>query len=56
MSCAKTDEPIEMPFEEWTWVDPRTMRLTGAQTPQRKGHFVGGGGRPPAMQPFVIIL
>ena len=23
MSCAKTAEPIEMPFGVWTWVGPR---------------------------------
>ena len=34
MSCAKTDEPIDMPFEMWIRVGP-------------KNHALGGGPNPP---------
>jgi len=29
VSCAKTAEPIELPFETWTLVDPRNHVLDG---------------------------
>jgi len=58
MSCAKTAELIEMLFGMWTRVggpnapsvswEPRSL--------EEKGQFVGGGGRLPAVQPFVKIL
>jgi len=32
-SPAKTSEPIEIPFEIWTWVSPRTNVLDGGADP-----------------------
>ena len=37
MSCAKTDEPIQMPFGVWTRVDQ-----VGAQIPSRVRRNIGG--------------
>jgi len=50
MSCAKTDEPIEMPFGVWTRVGPRKVCKLG--TPEESATL----GRPSAMRPFVEIL
>ena len=42
MSCAKTAEPIEMPFGLRTQVDPRNHLLDeGFDPPQGKGQFSG---------------
>jgi len=35
--CAKTAEPIEMPFELWAWMGPRNNVLDGVQVSQWKG-------------------
>ena len=48
-SCAKTAEPIEMPFGVWTRVGRRNHALGGARDPPREGARR-------AMQPFVDIL
>ena len=48
----KTTEPIEMPFETWTRVDPRkgilfNIILSGDQDPHgERGNFFGGGHLP----------
>ena len=48
MSCAKTDEPIEMPFGLWTWVGPRNHVLGhGPDAPQGKEICFGQGHVPP---------
>jgi len=44
MSCAKTAEPIEMPFGVWTQAGPRNSVLGRA----RKEQFFLGGGHLPA--------
>jgi len=41
MSCAKTDEPIEMPFGMWTRVSPRN-------------HVLGGGAADPPGQAVIF--
>ena len=33
MICAKTAEPIEMPFGIWTWIGPRNHVLEEVQSP-----------------------
>jgi len=42
-SCAKTAEPIDMPFGLRTWVGPRNNvgLLDGVQIPHRRGQFWG---------------
>ena len=45
MSCAKTAEPIEMPFGMWTRVGLENHALGGATIPKWKGQFFLGGGR-----------
>jgi len=30
VSCAKTAEPIEMPFGLWAWIGPRNRVLDGS--------------------------
>jgi len=47
-SCAKTDEPIEMPFGVWTQVGPRNSVLGRARIPLGKEQFFFGGGHLPA--------
>ena len=37
--CAKTAEPIEMPFGLWTRVGPRKYVLDGAQIPRGQRQF-----------------
>jgi len=37
--CAKTAEPIEMPFGLGAWIDPRNHVLDGIQIPMGKGSF-----------------
>jgi len=39
VSCAKTAEPIDMPFGLWTWVGPGKQVLDGVQMPMRMGSF-----------------
>jgi len=41
VSCAKTAEPIEMPFGILSRVDPRNHVLGWFQMPNGKGHFYG---------------
>jgi len=50
VSCAKSAEPIEMPFGLWTQVGPRNHVLSGAWIPQERGNLG------PAMRPFIKIL
>jgi len=40
MNCAKTAEPIEMPFGLWTRVGPRKHVFQGAQIPHVKGQLL----------------
>ena len=37
MSCAKTAEPIEIPFSMLSWVDPRKHVFVGVQMLQQEG-------------------
>ena len=49
VSCAKTAEPIEMPFGVWTWVGQRNHVLDGTQIPPGKREIFredGGISRP----------
>jgi len=39
--CAKTAEPIEMPFGSWTRVGPRKHVLVGAQIRRAKEQLLG---------------
>jgi len=41
VSCAKTAEPIEMPFRVLTWVGPRNHVLdgVGSPPPQKRGNL-----------------
>ena len=41
LSCAKTPEPIEMPFAMWTQVSTRNRVLAWEIFPPQKGHFGG---------------
>ena len=41
MICAKTAEPIEMPFGVWTRVGPRMRILYGGPDPHVKGQLLG---------------
>ena len=41
VTCTKTAEPIEMPFERPTHVDPRNHVLDGGPDPHGKGNFGG---------------
>ena len=50
MSCAKTSEPIEMPFGVWTRVGPRNHVQAGDA---RESATLG---RPYAMRPFGHLL
>jgi len=44
--CAKTAEPIEMPFGLWAWMSPRNHVLDGApDIPMGRGNF-GERGAP----------
>ena len=43
--CAKTAEPIEMPFRLWVWMDPKNHVLDAVQITHGKGQF-GGIGAP----------
>ena len=38
--CAKTAEPIEMPFGLWTWMGPRNYALDGVQIPPWEGEVL----------------
>ena len=38
--CAKTAEPIEMPFGLWTWMGPRNHALDGVQIPPWEGEVL----------------
>jgi len=42
VSCAKTVEPIEMPFELWPWIGPKNQVLDGVQAPMERGNFERG--------------
>jgi len=54
VSCAKTDEPTEMPFSVWTRVGPGNHILGMRPRPPRgRGNFKG---RPPAMPPYIKLL
>jgi len=46
MICAKTAEPIEMPFGTWTRVDPRNRVLGGGLDPPGKKSIVGASPEP----------
>jgi len=39
VNCAKTAEPIEMPFALWIQVGQRKRVLDGAQIPMRRGNY-----------------
>jgi len=39
--CAKTAEPIEMPFGLWARADPRNHELYGVMVPQWEGAILG---------------
>jgi len=41
INCAKTAEPIEMPFGLWTRVGPRKHVLDGARILHAKGQLLG---------------
>ena len=41
MSCAKTAEPIEMPFGIWTQVGQRNQVLDGCSYRPMKAQFLG---------------
>jgi len=43
VSCAKTVEPIEMPFGLWTGIGARKHVLDGVQIPHAKEQFLGNG-------------
>jgi len=36
ISCTETDEPVEVLFAAWTWVDPRNHVLGGGPDPPRE--------------------
>ena len=40
VSPAQTAEPIVMPFEKWTWVGPRNIKLDGVQVPICEGEIL----------------
>ena len=42
--CAKTAEPIEMPFGLWTWMGPRNRVLHGGPDPPWEGTILGEKG------------
>ena len=44
--CAKTAEPIEMPFGFWARIGPRDHVLDGGPDPPWEGAILGGKGRP----------
>jgi len=46
VSCAKTAEPIEMPFGGWLMRVQRTMYWMRSRSPHGKGHFWGDMWRP----------
>jgi len=46
LNCAKTAEPIEMPFGMLTWVDPRNHVLDEVQIPTGRGNFEEEGHAP----------
>jgi len=40
MSCAETDEPIDMPFVSWIWMGLKNHQLlSGARIPQARDSF-----------------
>ena len=41
VNCAKTAEPIEIPFGLWTGMGTRKHVLDGAQIPKAKGQYCG---------------
>jgi len=41
VSCAKTAEPVEMPFWLWIRLGPRKHRLHGVKIPMQRGNFRG---------------
>jgi len=43
VNCAKTAEPIEIPFGLWAWLGPRNHVLDGIQIPIERGIFVERG-------------
>jgi len=42
--CAKTAEPIEMPFGLWTWMGPRNRVLHGGSDPPWEETILGENG------------
>jgi len=50
MSCAKTAEPIEIPFGLRTWVGPRNHVLDGCPDPPSKGGILRGKKRRPVVK------
>jgi len=43
VTCAKTAEPMVMPFVLWAWTGPRSHELDGVQIPIRRCNFWGKG-------------
>jgi len=41
--CAKTAEPVKMPFGFWAWMGPGNRVLDGAQIPMGRDNFGGKG-------------
>jgi len=51
MSCAETDEPIDMPFVSWIWMGLKKHQLlSGARIPQERDSFAWGGASFPTMR------
>jgi len=46
VSCAKTAEPIEIPFGTLSWVNPADHVLDGVQILRGRGSFEGEGHAP----------
>jgi len=44
--CAKTAEPMVMPFALWARTSPRNHELDDGADPHGKGQFFGGKGHP----------
>ena len=41
--CAKTAEPVKMPFGFWAWMGPGNRVLDGSQIPMGRDNFGGKG-------------
>jgi len=46
LNCAKTTEPVEMPFRVWTWVGPRNHVVGRGLDPPGKGAVLGASPIP----------